>query len=558
MQYWKNWLISAAFLAVGIVLIIIGSTIWMLIGGITLIIFSVIAFLYLLNKTYHFIKVEITMLNHKSNTDSVLSTFTAEDVTSSNGFVMSTGGVLVVPKDINIERDNPSDEENVVEEQITPTITIARKSLQINKQIFELQTNSDAASILFSIDGGNYVTYRGPVVVENNCLLSAYAQLGDKKSAILKEQIKGFKVEVPSITIIDRTVQIKTNTACSTIYYTLDGKDPSESSSLYKSDFQISKSCEIKAIATKDKWDNSEIACQLANIVPSKEERIRKFTNEENVIGISYRGNSHIKSDSPCQDFHSFSKLGNDWNIAIVSDGAGSAKHSDEGSRAVCAAFKYYIENLIKKDTTLSEGKVLDAKTWDIEFKGMLTQFQNDLKKNFVKAEMPFESFAATIIVLLYSKNGYMIAHVGDGRAGIRVNGVWSSAISPHKGEEANQTIFSTSKYLGEKIVPNLKMSGIYVPETNVSKDRIDAFVLMSDGCENGAWITYQRRNLPNGDFRVEDVNMPRVNSIEEFLHIIDLPSKDRQSALVDLITESTSAFKNEPDDKTILIGKVL
>ncbi len=564
MRNWENLLISAAIFATGVVLIIIGSTVWLLIGGITLIIFGVIAILYLLNKTYHFIKVEITMSNCKPNTDSVTSRVAADSAISPNDSVLSTGGVLVVPRNVfnpkekQDDRDFIQNEEIVDEEQQPPTISIVNKTLQGNKYVIELRTNIDAATILFAIDGGGYIPYKEPIVLQGNGLLTAYAQLGNKKSSILKEQIKVFKVETPSIVMIDRVVQIKTNTDNCTIYYTLDGKSPSSSSSLYKSEFQVNKSCEIRAIATKEKWENSEISSQIINIVPSKEERIRKFTNEEDVIGISYRGNSHIKSDSPCQDFHSFAKIDNNWNIAIVSDGAGSAKHSDEGSRAVCAAFKYYIENLIKKDGILSKGKVLDAKTWDIEFKGMLTQFQNDLKKNFVKADMPFESFAATIIVLVYSKSGYMIAHVGDGRAGVRINGGWSSVISPHKGEEANQTIFSTSKYLGEKIVPNLKMSGIYVPETNVSNDRIDAFVLMSDGCENGAWVTYQRRNLPNGDFRVEDVNMPRTNSLEEFLHIIDLPAQERQAAAVDLITESTSAFKNEPDDKTILFGKVI
>lgn len=99
-------------------------------------------------------------------------------------------------------------------------------------------------------------------------------------------------------------------------------------------------------------------------------------------------------------------------------------------------------------------------------------------------------------------------------------------------------------------------MSGVFVPETKVEECCVEAFVLMSDGCEDGAWLTYQKVDLPNGDFRVEDVNKPRSQTLDELMSIIN--SKDGQKTkLVEFITGYNKGFKTEGDDKTILIGRI-
>ena len=437
-------------------------------------------------------------------------------------------------------------------------VRVGKKYWKDDKYILMVDCNRKEANMYYAINDAKYKLYQGSIVVDCNCIVSVYADLQGQVSEVIKEIVDSFKVSNPIIEVVDRTIAIKTGTINSVVYYTIDGKEPSTNSNLYEGEFFVNKSVIIKAIAVKQNWKNSEIVSQQVTVIPTKEERVRKITLEENVIGISYKGDSHIKTNSSCQDYHHFEKINNVWSIAIVSDGAGSAKHSDEGSRAVCAAFTFYIKKMIETNPVLNKGDLLDGKTWDIEFKGMLARFQSELKKKLVKPDMPFESFAATIILFVFSSKGYMVAHVGDGRAGIKSNGEWQSVISPHKGEEANQTIFSTSKYFGENYIPNLKMSNVYVPETDVSSQPIEAFVLMSDGCENGAWMTYQKKDLPGGDFRVEDVNMPRSSCLEQCVQLINLSKDAQKAALIDFITESSNAFTNEPDDKTILIGRLL
>lgn len=449
----------------------------------------------------------------------------------------------------------PVPEEPIIQK---PVVTITTKQ-NGNCVLVNISSNIKEAEIVYKINNEKGLLYQNEFCVFENCKITAGATYKNVKSDSVEEYVKSFVVANPSICVNGKTITLNCNTPNSEIYYSIDGKDPSKSSILYTGEFSVKKTCIVKAIAYKDNYKNSDICTEEVVVVLTKKERTRLFTNEDNVIGISYRGNSHIKSDTPCQDCHAFSKINDDWSIAIVSDGAGSAKNSDQGSRAVCAAFKYYIENLIAQNSQLKRGEVLDEKTWDIEFKGMINQFHKDLKDNFVKPDTPFESFAATIIILLFSKNGYMFAHVGDGRAAVRINGEWITILTPHKGSEANQTIFSTSQYLGlgDKARPNLKMSGVYVPETKSIKEKIDGFVLMSDGCENGAWFTYQRKSLENGDFYVEDVNLPRKNILDQLVDILRQDSTKREESMANFITEYNDAFENEPDDKTILIGIV-
>lgn len=320
----------------------------------------------------------------------------------------------------------------------------------------------------------------------------------------------------------------------------------------------------------KTESSNSEVTTGATNITTEEKDgsdtknlseetkkRIRVFTNNQKTLGISFQGDNHLKATPavPCQDCHSFTKINENWSVAIVSDGAGSKEHSDMGSNAVCAAFTHYLTHILTKDKRFVNGDIPNEKIWDLEFRALLNTFQSQLKSIKPFNTFDFESLAATIIILAYSPKGYLFAHVGDGRAGVKVNGEWKTILTPHKGEEANQTIFSTTIEFNKK--PTLMMSGVFVPETKVEEASIEAFVLMSDGCEDGAWTTYQRVNLPDGDFRVEDVNQPRAQTLEQLMSIIDAPEAEQQAKLIDFITGYNKGFKTEGDDKTILFEKI-
>ena len=56
--------------------------------------------------------------------------------------------------------------------------------------------------------------------------------------------------------------------------------------------------------------------------------------NHWRVFGASVRGKSHLDKGVPCQDAHAQAVAG-DTLVAIVCDGAGSARHSEQGAQFV-------------------------------------------------------------------------------------------------------------------------------------------------------------------------------------------------------------------------------
>ena len=64
----------------------------------------------------------------------------------------------------------------------------------------------------------------------------------------------------PTITLNNPYIQISCSTSQSQIYYTTDNSNPSESSTLYSSQFSASGGTIIKAIGKREGWDDSNIA----------------------------------------------------------------------------------------------------------------------------------------------------------------------------------------------------------------------------------------------------------------------------------------------------------
>lgn len=445
----------------------------------------------------------------------------------------------------NIDSVEPENlQSNDTIEFVSPKPVLTHSIALINNStdcVVEIQSNLEDTKIYYCFsEDKKPILYTSPIKVSKKCLILAIGMLGDEKSEQIEISVNPYK-EQQKLAKEDDT-KISTPKVTPTGSTTTGEKDTTSGNKAQ--DGSKTDDTPIQPV--------EELTKPLID-----EKRVRKFTTLNNVIGISYQGDNHIKATPvvPCQDCHSFTKVNDIWNIAIVSDGAGSKEHSDVGSDAVCAAFAFYLSNMLKTDKRFANGDIPNERIWDLEFRALLTKFQNELKIHKAFKSYEFGSLAATIVILAYSPKGYLFAHVGDGRAGVKVNGEWKSILTPHKGEEANQTIFSTTIEFINK--PTLMMSGVFVPETKVEQCDIEAFVLMSDGCEDGAWATYQKVNLPDGDFKVEDVNQPRPQTLEELMSVVDKKEDEQKGLIIDFITGYNKGFKTEGDDKTILIGKI-
>lgn len=290
--------------------------------------------------------------------------------------------------------------------------------------------------------------------------------------------------------------------------------------------------------------------------VPPAKTTFAVDANKWIVVGASVIGNGHISAKLPCQDNHKYESLGESWGIAIVSDGAGSAEYSHVGSRIVAERGIVHFKALIEKEGWLKNNELPTDAKWLQTSYSTLKAIRNDMEA-FAKAQnISLKSLYATVIVVIHTPDGILATHVGDGRAGYKnQKDEWKALITPHKGEEANQTIFLPSDFWN---TPNYVMSGVLVPESVVIREKPFAFTLMSDGCENSAW-QYYIKNEKTGKFY--DPNEPHpafFDSLSETLHSFHkdkIELKEQEEKWVNFITAGNDSLKNEADDKTMIIG---
>lgn len=293
------------------------------------------------------------------------------------------------------------------------------------------------------------------------------------------------------------------------------------------------------------------------NIPPTHPtETTNRFTKLANwvVVAASVKGNGHIQSNMPCQDNNMFESLSDDWGIAIVSDGAGSAAHSDLGSKIVVTRGIFHFKKLIESEGWVEKKTLPTDIEWLQKSYAVLKDIRTDVMMVAQKNNTDVKSLSATCLVVIYSPYGLLTVHVGDGRMGYKtLNDEWKPMMTPHKGEEANQTIFLVSDFWS---IPQYTMSGVLVPESIVVREPVKAFALMSDGCENTAW---QCTALNSDTGKYFDRNLPFAgffNPLEETLLTFskgNVPVEERQAKWFKFIESGTSGFVKEQDDKTMI-----
>lgn len=281
-------------------------------------------------------------------------------------------------------------------------------------------------------------------------------------------------------------------------------------------------------------------------------------TKDWYVVGASCIGKSHIANNKPCQDNHYCENWGNGWGFAISCDGAGSAANSHLGSEFIATKvaakiFKEWISNngFIKK-SNLPEDEI-----WSKAGMAIYQQIFTELDKYSNTNQIELGSLASTIIAIVYSPIGLLVSHIGDGRAGFcNEKGDWKSIITPHKGEEANQTLFITSTaWLND---PTLKVSNVSVPECRVIREKPTAFTLMSDGCEAHSF------DCSKMDLETNVWHDPNVPSQKFFAPLAEqlksmnnhnVPFQQAIGEWKKFLEEGTNGLKDEPDDKTLILG---
>jgi hypothetical protein len=262
-------------------------------------------------------------------------------------------------------------------------------------------------------------------------------------------------------------------------------------------------------------------------------------------------GNSHISEEIPCQDNCKVEEF-NGFTIAVVSDGAGSYKHSQTGSKFVAEFSIIYFRELVIKKKWHKNVEFPDNTEWHTHAKKILYKIRKDLENLSIEKEVEFKSLSCTIIVTIILKNGILVTHIGDGRAGYNnFNNEWLPTITPFHGELANQTVFITSDIWAEEIIDS------YI-ESRAIKDNIKAICLLSDGCEKASFECNLFDKESNSYY---DPNRPFPPFFDPNVQILEeLKKQDKSQEEINILWESfltngNEKLKIESDDKTLILG---
>ncbi len=270
------------------------------------------------------------------------------------------------------------------------------------------------------------------------------------------------------------------------------------------------------------------------------------------VAYASVIGNGHIQNNIPCQDNCAHFRINDTWSVAVVCDGAGSAKFSHIGSDFVARNTAHCLQEIIERRKWADANSIPTEEEWREEALRAIQIVMQRLVVFAREKEYTFSDLACTVLSTLYSPFGLLTVHIGDGRATYSVElNEWLALITPFRGNEANETVFITSGIWTEEGVQ--KFIG-----SNVKKGNIRAFALTSDGCEKG---TFEVNIYDEATQMFQDLNKPFTKFFEpNVLGLRQLYKEQKTQEEINelwktFLTDGTKAFKHEIDDKTLILA---
>lgn len=162
----------------------------------------------------------------------------------------------------------------------TPTINPASGTYNTQQNI-TISTTTPGATIRYTLDGTNPsqtngIIYTGSFVVSENKVVKAIAYKSGMTDSTIAIRTYYIRAATPTFSVPtgtyynDQNVTISTTTTGASIYYTLDGSDPTPTNgTLYTGPVLINKSATLKAVAYKDNMELSPVASATYTLVVS-------------------------------------------------------------------------------------------------------------------------------------------------------------------------------------------------------------------------------------------------------------------------------------------------
>jgi hypothetical protein len=246
-------------------------------------------------------------------------------------------------------------------------------------------------------------------------------------------------------------------------------------------------------------------------------------------VGACSTGSSHVRAGLGCDDRAAcleFVDAGRSALVAVVSDGAGSARYGSMGSSAVVRQFMGAAFVFLRSGRPLSEIDDEVSREWLDSIRDKIFIMSNRMSAS------P-KDLAATLVGVVASKDEIVICHVGDGACVIRNadNQEWHVLSWPSHGEYASTTYFVT-----DDPQPNLRVSHAHGTFSDIA--------IFSDGLE--------RLSL---DFARQVAFKPFFDSMLKPLSGLR-PGRDRNLSMgLRRFLDSPSVTDRTDDDKSLIIA---
>lgn len=273
----------------------------------------------------------------------------------------------------------------------------------------------------------------------------------------------------------------------------------------------------------------------------------------------SVLGKGHIDNHLPCQDACDVRLLEDNWGIAVVADGAGSAYFSDIGAQKTVDFAIEIFSDLISEQGWITNNALPNSEAWQqLSFQALQQTYQKLQEYSHLQNQKGFNisfslsDLACTLIVVIFHSSGLLTTHIGDGRAAYcDRDGNWKNMMTPFSGELANETIFITSPFW------ELENAADFV-ESRVIEVIPLAFCLLSDGMEKACFEVNLYNELQQ---KYYDPNLP----FPKFLipcqkALLKLQQEGKTQAEInrvwaDFLKGGNRVLQTETDDKTLVMG---
>ncbi|MEH1919071.1 PP2C family serine/threonine-protein phosphatase [Nostoc sp.] len=251
-------------------------------------------------------------------------------------------------------------------------------------------------------------------------------------------------------------------------------------------------------------------------------------------VARSEIGTSHQKQRIVCQDYGDY-RIFDDVIVGAVADGAGSAKHSDVGSRlAVETVLKCFSE--INEFPQKQDSQPLSQEEGQKVFAEIVNKVITELQKQANEEDYSVNDLACTLLVFVATPDWVAAMQIGDGFIVIRSqDSEYQLLFQPDKGEFANETTFITSTNALKEI------------QVKVINEKQKFICASTDGLEKVAirlsdWQPFSPFFKPLEEYLHEPVNGEEEDKyLTEFLNSERLNSRtdDDKTLLLCLFDES-------------------